>query len=123
MKKLLLSAVSVCLLLACSSHYSEGSRVGVVTKLSKKGTFWKSWEGEVLLSGTDADERGVLRDRYFYFSVELDQGEVVTQLQQAMRDGKKVEVIYRESTIPSCQYQSTYRIEGVNFDVQARQRM
>lgn len=31
-------------------HFSEGERVGVVRKLSKKGWIWKTYEGELMLN-------------------------------------------------------------------------
>lgn len=31
--------------------YSEGTRVGVINKFSKKGTFWKTYEGQMALEG------------------------------------------------------------------------
>ena len=31
-------------------HYSEGERIGVLRKLSKKGFFYKTYEGELMLN-------------------------------------------------------------------------
>lgn len=42
------------------SGFSEGSRTGIVTKYSKKGIFWKSWEGEMQLPATGENLGGVM---------------------------------------------------------------
>lgn len=39
---------------AAESCYSDGVRVGVVQKLSSKGVFVKSWEGEMVMEGVRA---------------------------------------------------------------------
>ena len=45
--------------------YSEGERIGYVTKLTAKGIFWKTWEGEMQM-GTG--ELASLQE-HFHFSV------------------------------------------------------
>lgn len=49
--------------------YSDGSRTGVVTKFSKKGIFWKTWEGEMNLGGMKKDSEGMLVPNIWQFSV------------------------------------------------------
>lgn len=34
-------------------EYSDGQRVGIVTKFSQKGLIWKTWEGELRPSGRE----------------------------------------------------------------------
>jgi hypothetical protein len=38
-----------------SWHYSEGDRVGMVNKISKKGLIWETYEGEMVLEGIVSD--------------------------------------------------------------------
>jgi hypothetical protein len=53
-------------------EYSEGSRSGVVQKLSRKGVIWKTWEGELNLgyndSRRDSEGRQTISPAIFYFS-------------------------------------------------------
>ncbi len=48
--------------------YSEGERIGFVTKFSNKGRFWKSWEGELNLTQT-----GMNTSSTFQFSIDNDE--------------------------------------------------
>lgn len=83
----LVAAMSVA---ACIPNYSNGTRVGVVTKVSKKGLFVKSWEGEMVSAGGDG--AGVL-SAPFVFNVDPS---VVLQVEEAARSGARVEVTYRQ---------------------------
>lgn len=50
--------------------YSEGTRVGTLYKFSKKGTFFKTYEGEMLLPGIKYDKAtSSMNSSRFYFSV------------------------------------------------------
>ena len=70
--------------------YSEGSRAGVVVKFSKKGTFMKTWEGELSMGAVD---QGGVREKWA-FSVE--DGPMVKEVQAAMDHGQRVKLLYRE---------------------------
>ncbi len=74
------------------SHYSDGSRVGIVTKLSEKGVFWKSWEGEMLMA-LPASQAGTTEPEKFEFNVAP---EAVEKVQAALVSGKRVELVYRQ---------------------------
>lgn len=85
--------------------YSEGSRVGVVDKFSKKGgTFgWKTHEGELF--------RGVGREAWA-FSVE--EGPMVAKVQEAMDNTWRVKLLYRQQRqIQSWKGKTDYFIIGV----------
>ena len=50
--------------------YSEGTRVGILYKFSKKGTFFKTYEGEMVLPGIKATNSNAgLSTNRFQFSV------------------------------------------------------
>lgn len=68
--------------------YSEGVREGYVTKLSKKGVLWKTWEGQLQV-GTG--ELAAIQEPY-HFSVVG--GEMADQVRSML--GKKVTIHYRE---------------------------
>jgi hypothetical protein len=80
--------------------YSEGTRVGVVTKFSSKGVFFKTWEGELSILGTTTNEQGVLIPNVWPFSVNDEAS--VAAVQSAMRSGRRVELHYKQKymTLP-----------------------
>ena len=50
--------------------YSEGTRVGILYKFSKKGTVFKTYEGEMVLPGLRFKQQGDgISSNMFYFSV------------------------------------------------------
>ena len=55
--------------------YSEGTRVGILYKFSKKGTIFKTYEGEMLLPGMGNKKAtsGNMTTNNFLFSVEDDE--------------------------------------------------
>jgi prepilin-type N-terminal cleavage/methylation domain-containing protein len=67
---------------------SEGSRVGIISKISKKGVAMKSWEGDLLLGTGNSTT---------VWSFSVDDEAVVKQIQEAMRSGKRVELTYEQS--------------------------
>ncbi len=79
-------------------QFSEGSRSGVIQKLSKKGVIWKTWEGELNLgyneSRIDDQGRQTIAPAIFHFSVESD--EVAKQLKAAEIVGKRVTIDYKQ---------------------------
>lgn len=79
-------------------QFSEGSRSGVVQKLSKKGIFWKTWEGELNLgyneSRTDGNGHQTIAPAIFYFSCESD--EVALSLKIAEIFGRRVTIDYKQ---------------------------
>jgi hypothetical protein len=89
----LLAVLCICWLGAgCGQNYSNGERVGIVTKLSKKGLIWDSWEGEMIMA-LPADIAGTTTPEKFEFNVAP---ECVDKVQAAMKSGKRVTLVYRE---------------------------
>jgi hypothetical protein len=95
--------------------YSNGSRVGVVTKLSNKGFIWKSWEGEMNISGsrnsTDSNGNSTIVANIFAFNIESP--EVVKKIQEAMQTGDRVELVYRQWGLKPITISSSYVITDV----------
>lgn len=89
-----LAVLGVCLILA-SLSFSDGDRAGTITKFSRKGYLFKTYEGEMLVGGF-ADGTGQLNAEKFEFSVRPGQDSVVTTLQDAMLNGRRVRVKYEE---------------------------
>ncbi|MCH2230705.1 MAG: hypothetical protein MK105_10195 [Crocinitomicaceae bacterium] len=74
-KRLVLVSLGVVLLLGVIGYfkyyfvYSEGTRVGILYKFSKKGTFFKTYEGEMVLPGVRSKGTGGVNSNMFKFSV------------------------------------------------------
>ena len=45
MKKLFVLAAAALSLASCTENYSNGERIGMITKFSEKGLVYSSWEG------------------------------------------------------------------------------
>lgn len=112
---LALALGSALFLTACGQNYSNGSRVGVVNKLSHKGLMYKSWEGEMNLGGfrnkTDGDGNTYVAANTFEFTV-LDES-VVKRINEAMRTGERVELVYEQWLVPPITQNSCYTITEV----------
>lgn len=95
-KKYLFLALLVVLLIgggwawfALSADYSDGSRVGTVRKISRKGVVFKTWEGELDLTNY---ARASSDDAIWKFSVEDDQ--VARKIEELQ--GSRVRLQYEE---------------------------
>lgn len=49
--------------------YSEGYRAGLLQKFSNKGTFFKTYEGEIILSSVSSTSNVAIASEKFFFSV------------------------------------------------------
>lgn len=98
MKKIIIFAVVALLSLSmtsCKEHFSDGERVGTVTKFSKAGVIWDSWDGELNLTQTGMNTSG----EPFVFSFDNDrhdQDSLINLISDAQRYGWKVKIIYHQ---------------------------
>jgi hypothetical protein len=78
--------------------YSDGTRTGVLQKFSRKGTIFKTYEGELILSSVKSTSNVALASDRFIFSVS-DKG-VAKQIEQLQ--GENVDLHYKEkkNTLP-----------------------
>ena len=98
----IIGTMLLCFVLKCTGgvnwEFSDGSRSGVIQKLSKKGIFWKTWEGELNLGytegSTDSNGHQTIRPAMFYFSV--SDNAVAEKLKKAEIAGKRVTVDYKQ---------------------------
>ena len=86
------------ILVGCSENYSNGERIGFVTKFSNRGLIWKSWEGELNLTQT-----GMNTSSTFQFSIDNDRQDdnttrLIKILDSAATQGWKVKIRYHETT-------------------------
>jgi hypothetical protein len=89
-KWLAILAVLMCIMIA--PFYltkSEGERAGVITKLSRKGYVFKTWEGEMVQGSFQ-----VMTSTVWTFSVADEKA--VEKVRKAMESGKRVNASYKQ---------------------------
>ena len=93
--------------------YSDGNRTGLLQKLSHKGTIFKTYEGELVLSSISSTAGVALASEKFYFSV-ADKT-VATKMESF--EGKKVKVHYlqKNGKLP-WRGESEYIVDDVEQD-------
>jgi hypothetical protein len=97
---------------ACSAPtYSEGQRTGVVTKVSRSGLMFKSWEGQLNLGGASADSNGTMVPNVWPFTVQSDA--VAHEIESAARDAKRVTVHYRQHLITPINADTKYIVDSI----------
>lgn len=104
-------------------NYSNGEWTGTVVKLSRKGMFFKSWEGQIVLGGmrTKETEHFNSKGEYsgsttssvnnaFEFNVDPDS---VEKVKAAMTSGQPVTLVYREWGIGPINIENDHVVVGV----------
>lgn len=91
--------------------YSDGSRAGLLQKLSRKGTIFKTYEGEMILSSVQSNNNVPLASEKFLFSV--SDKRVADQLNSMQ--GEFIVVYYHEmnGTLP-WRGESAYIVDSVS---------
>lgn len=82
-------------------EYSSGTRTGMINKISRKGLFWKTFEGEMALEGivSGGSNSGA---NVWDFSIDgsARNGEneylLANKVEDALKTGTKVRITYRE---------------------------
>ena len=87
--------------IASAFDYSDGYRVGNVIKLSHKGMLFKTYEGQIDMGflGPDDEENtgtGAVATRLWDFSVHSGDVEARKQIDEAIANGYKVKIYYKE---------------------------
>lgn len=84
-------------LFLCYASYSEGTRAGMVIKLSKRGVVFKTWEGQLNLQTFGAvTPNGNALNEVFNFSVENGEDSLYRVLEEASLTGERVNLHYVE---------------------------
>lgn len=104
-------------------NYSNGEWTGTVVKLSRKGMFFKSWEGQIVLGGMRAQETEHFNSKgeysgsttssvnnAFEFNVDPDS---VEKVKAAMTSGQPVTLIYREWGVGPINIENDHVVVGV----------
>lgn len=100
-------------------NYSDGQRTGDIYKISKKGVFWKSWEGEMYLGGyhSTGGKNPTIETDKFYFSIpeseETVKADIIKKLQECSETRNECTVKYREWLIGPWWVGSSHIVEDV----------
>lgn len=93
--------------------FSDGERAGTVSKFSRRGYLFKTYEG-VLNVGGFSGETGSLTPQFFDFSVKEDA--IAKQITDAVKTGQRVTLHYEEKILRLPWNGDTkYYITGVEF--------
>lgn len=95
MKHLLFLFLTLSLFVGCKEHYSDGERVGTVTKFSKAGVIWDSWDGLLNITQTGMNSSG----EPFAFSFDNDRDDqqaLIDTFLRAQVEGWKVKIKYHQ---------------------------
>lgn len=94
MKQFLFAAVIALLFTSCTENYSQGERIGMITKFSKSGLMYDSWEGHL-----NATQTGMNSADPLDFSIDNDHEDqvVIKTLDSAATYGWKVKIRYHET--------------------------
>jgi hypothetical protein len=89
-----LLALVILTMTSCTENYSNGERIGMLTKFSQKGLVYDSWEGTL-----NTTQTGMNSSTPFEFSVDNDVNDpkVIATLDSAATQGWKVKIKYHET--------------------------
>ena len=100
-----------------AQNYSDGERTGEIFKFSKKGLFWKSWEGSMYLGGVSRTSEGGLVLDKFYFSIpiedEMEKQQIIEDLQECARAREICTIQYDQWLKSPVTISSRYEVTGV----------
>ena len=95
MKKFVFILAALACMTSCKENFSNGERVGTVTKFSKAGVFWNSWDGLLNVTQTGMNTSG----EPFAFSMDNDrndQQKLIDTLIKAQVEGWKIKIKYHQ---------------------------
>jgi len=93
--------------------YSEGYRAGLLQKFSRKGTIFKTYEGEIILSSVQSNKEIMLASEKFFFSVKNEK--VVRQLDSIQ--GHFIVIHYEEKNgVLPWRGESRYLVDSVRVE-------
>jgi len=80
-------------------NYSNGFRAGKIMKFSQKGYVFKTYEGQIYLGTITPDEASGLSSKYWDFSVDKSDKNVLQQIEDAMAKKHEVRLHYHEKLV------------------------
>lgn len=91
--------------------YSDGTKSGNISKFTKKGFFYKTWEGEMNLGGMVSNGDGGMVANIWYFSV--TNPVLIEQIQTSMELGRTTLTYDQRLLVPITQGSTNYIITEV----------
>ncbi|MEX0810594.1 MAG: hypothetical protein WD048_00170 [Chitinophagales bacterium] len=76
--------------------YSEGTRAGTVVKVSKRGTLFKTYEGQLNMESFGAVDNKKQLNEIFEFSIDRNNDSIYNLLQEVALSGERVNLRYKE---------------------------
>ena len=90
--------------------YSEGYRAGLLQKFSSRGTIFKTYEGEIILSSVQTSANMAIASEKFYFSVTEDA--VARKIEKLQGESVVVHYSEKNGTLP-WQGDTPYLVDSV----------
>lgn len=98
--------------------FSEGERTGLVTKISKKGFIFKTWEGSMNLGGMITNSDGNTVPNIWQFSVKDEA--ILEKIQQSNRNQTRITIVYDQYLLlPYADGSTNYLVKDVYTENQA----
>jgi len=78
------------------ANFSTGYRVGTVIKMTKRGVFIKTYEGQLHTGGLSSENGGSEASSMWDFSVKKENEDIRQQIENAVDNNSKVKLYYDE---------------------------
>lgn len=79
-------------------NYSEGYRAGLLQKFSSRGSLFKTYEGEIILSSVQSSANMAIASEKFFFSVTDE--DVARKIEKLQGESVVVHYTQKNSTLP-----------------------
>lgn len=89
-----LTLIIYAVLLSPGIPYSDGTRSGVIRRISNKGFIIKTWEGELDLVTNEQNGADAIVREIFHFSISSP--EMAMEIREKEKTGKRTTLYYRE---------------------------
>jgi hypothetical protein len=101
----------------CFFNYSEGYRAGLLQKFSSRGSLFKTYEGEIILSSVQSTTNMAISSEKFLFSVTDE--EVARKIEKLQGESVVVHYTQKNSTLP-WRGDTPYLVDSVALRAQLR---
>lgn len=99
--KTLIALAAALAVTGCGIPYSDGTRVGTVQKISSKGLFWRTNEGELVMDGFRFKGNQVSSGGTNIWKFSVQDAAVVAAIDKAAEAGTRVKLTYEQKLLPA----------------------
>jgi hypothetical protein len=99
-----------------AKNFSDGERTGDIYKFSKKGLFFKSYEGEMYMGGATATKEGIQLEKFYFSIPEKDfenKKEIINKLKECTKREHTCTVVYSQWLKHPATIGSSYEVQDV----------